>query len=239
MLEGRTVIAGNAAFMQEERVRNLVSCQEKDEGTVIHVAVDGEYAGHVVISDALKESSSSAVRQLRSLGVEKVLMLTGDGEESARQTAERLELDGQFSGLLPQDKLAKVEELIAGYAGTKSCVAFVGDGINDAPVLTRSDVGIAMGGIGSDAAIEAADVVIMDDMPDKAALAIQSSRETMANVWQNVFFSLGIKLAIIVLCSLGLANMWLAVFGDTGVTLLAAMNSLRLLGKRKKETAAA
>ncbi len=233
VLDGKKVIAGNAAFMQEEKVQGITPCQEKDEGTVIHVAVNGEYAGHVVISDVLKADSANAIEKLRSLGIEKVLMLTGDEEETAKQTAEQLSMDGYFYGLLPQDKLAKIEELIAGYKGTKSCVAFVGDGINDAPVLTRSDVGIAMGGIGSDAAIEAADVVIMDDMPGKAALAIRTSRETMANVWQNVYFSLGIKIAIIILCSLGLANMWLAVFGDTGVTLLAAMNSLRLLGKRK------
>lgn len=233
VLDGRTVIAGNAAFMQEEKVQGIVPCHEDDSGTVIHVAVDGSYAGHIVISDVIKEDSVSAVERLRSLGVEKVLMLTGDEEEAARQTADRLKLDGYFSGLLPQDKLSKVEELIAGYDGRKSSVAFVGDGINDAPVLTRSDVGIAMGGIGSDAAIEAADVVIMNDMPGKAADAILTSRQTMANVWQNVFFSLGVKLLIIVLCSLGLANMWLAVFGDTGVTLLAALNSMRLLGRKK------
>ncbi len=233
LLDGRTVIAGNSAFMKEEKVRGIVPCHEDDSGTVIHVAVDGSYAGHIVISDVIKEDSGSAVKRLRSLGVEKVLMLTGDEEDAARQTADSLGLDGYFSGLLPQDKLAKLEELMAGYDGRKSSVAFVGDGINDAPVLTRSDVGIAMGGIGSDAAIEAADVVIMNDMPGKAADAIQTSRQTMANVWQNVFFSLGVKVLIIVLCSLGLANMWLAVFGDTGVTLLAALNSMRLLGKKK------
>lgn len=232
VLDGRTVIAGNAAFMRDEQVQGMVPCHEDDRGTVIHVAVDGSYAGHIVISDVLKEDSVSAVKKLRSLGVEKVLMLTGDEEEAARQTADRLKLDGYFSGLLPQDKLARVEELIAGYAGRKSSVAFVGDGINDAPVLTRSDVGIAMGGIGSDAAIEAADVVIMNDRPGKTADAIRTSRQTMANVWQNVCFSLGVKALIIVLCSLGLANMWLAVFGDTGVTLLAALNSMRLLHRR-------
>jgi Cd2+/Zn2+-exporting ATPase len=232
VLDGRTVVAGNAAFMQEEGVRGLAPCPEKDSGTIIHVAVDGEYAGHIVISDVIKEDSASAVKRLRSLGVEQVLMLTGDGEEAARQTADQLSLDGCFYGLLPLDKLAKIEELIAGYKGKKSSVAFVGDGINDAPVLTRSDVGMAMGGIGSDAAIEAADVVIMDDRPGRTADAILTSRQTMANVWQNVCFSLGVKVLIIVLCSLGLANMWLAVFGDTGVTLLAALNSMRLLGKR-------
>ncbi len=232
VLDGRTVIAGNAAFMRDEQVQGMVPCHEDDSGTVIHVAVDGSYAGHIVISDVLKDDSVSAVEKLRSLGVEKVLMLTGDEEEAARQTADRLKLDGYFSGLLPQDKLARVEELIAGYAGRKSSVAFVGDGINDAPVLTRSDVGIAMGGIGSDAAIEAADVVIMNDRPGKTADAIRTSRQTMANVWQNVCFSLGVKALIIVLCSLGLANMWLAVFGDTGVTLLAALNSMRLLHRR-------
>ena len=233
VLDGRTVIAGNSAFMREEQVTGIAPCHEDDSGTVIHVAVDGVYAGHIVISDVIKEDSVSAVERLRSLGVEKVLMLTGDEEDAARQTADRLKLDGYFCGLLPQDKLAKVEELIAGYKGKKSSVAFVGDGINDAPVLTRSDVGIAMGGIGSDAAIEAADVVIMNDMPGKAADAILTSRQTMANVWQNVFFSLGVKALIIVLCSLGLANMWIAVFGDTGVTLLAALNSMRLLGRKK------
>lgn len=233
VLDGRTVIAGNSAFMREEQVTGIAPCHEDDSGTVIHVAVDGVYAGHIVISDVIKEDSVSAVERLRSLGVEKVLMLTGDEEDVARQTADRLKLDGYYCGLLPQDKLSKVEELIAGYDGRKSSVAFVGDGINDAPVLTRSDVGIAMGGIGSDAAIEAADVVIMNDMPGKAADAILTSRQTMANVWQNVFFSLGVKALIIVLCSLGLSNMWLAVFGDTGVTLLAALNSMRLLGKKK------
>ncbi|MBP5463973.1 MAG: heavy metal translocating P-type ATPase [Treponema sp.] len=239
LLDGKTIIAGNAAFMREEQVTGIVPCHEDDSGTVIHVAVNGSYAGHIVISDVLKTDAVNAVEKLRSLGIEKVLMLTGDEADTARQTADRLKLDGYFSGLLPQDKLAKVEELIGAYKGSKSCVAFVGDGINDAPVLTRSDVGIAMGGIGSDAAIEAADVVIMNDMPGKAADAIRTSRQTMTNVWQNVCFSLGVKALIIVLCSLGLANMWLAVFGDTGVTLLAALNSMRLLHRRTEQTAAA
>ncbi|MBQ9537939.1 MAG: heavy metal translocating P-type ATPase [Treponema sp.] len=233
ILDGRTVVAGNAAFMQEEGVKAIVPCDEDNNGTVIHVAVDSEYAGHIVISDVIKEDSATAVERLRSLGVEKILMLTGDGEEASKQTSDKLGLDGCYHGLLPQDKLAKIEELIANYNGKKSCVAFVGDGINDAPVLTRSDVGIAMGGIGSDAAIEAADLVIMDDKPSKTADAILTGRQTMSNVWQNVCFSLGVKILIIILCSLGLANMWLAVFGDTGVTLLAALNSMRLLGKKK------
>ncbi|MCR5621842.1 MAG: heavy metal translocating P-type ATPase [Treponema sp.] len=232
ILDGRTVLAGNAAFMREEKVKSIVPCQEQDSGTVIHVAIDGEYAGHIVISDVLKDGSPKAISKLRSLGVEKIVMLTGDEEEASRQTADRLELDDCFSGLLPQDKLTKLDELMAGYAGTNSSVAFVGDGINDAPVLTRSDVGMAMGGIGSDAAIEAADVVIMDDMPERTAHAICIGRQTMANVWQNVCFSLGVKLLIMVLCAVGIANMWLAVFGDTGVTLLAALNSMRLLGKK-------
>lgn len=230
LVDGKKILAGNMTFMQEEGVSNLTECNEDDSGTVIHVALDGEYKGHIVISDLVKEDAKSAVGLLRGVGVKKVIMLTGDNQECAKKVADELGLDGYEADLLPQDKLSTMEKILASSKDGEK-VAFVGDGINDSPVLSRADVGIAMGAMGSDAAVEAADVVIMDDMPSKTATAVKIARRTMANVRQNVAFALSVKTLIMVLCALGIANMWVAVFGDVGVTMLAVLNSMRLLKK--------
>ncbi len=190
-------------------------------GTIIHVAIDGQYAGHIVINDKIKDDSAEAIAQLKDLGVEKTVMLTGDREEVAHHVAETLALDEYHAELLPADKVAQVEKL-KGFA-------FVGDGINDAPVLARADVGIAMGGLGSDAAIEAADVVLMDDQPSKVATAIRIARRTIFIAKQNVFVAILVKVSVLLLATFGLANMWLAVFADVGVTVLAVLNAMRAL----------
>ena len=190
-------------------------------GTIIHVAIDGEYAGHIVINDKVKDDSAEAITQLQSLGVAKTVMLTGDRKEVADHVAKELGLSEYHAELLPADKVAQVEKL--------TNFAFVGDGINDAPVLARADVGIAMGGLGSDAAIEAADVVLMDDKPSKIALAIRIARRTLAIARQNVWFAIGVKVAVLILATFGLATMWLAVFADVGVTVLAVLNAMRAL----------
>ena len=195
-------------------------------GTIIHVAIDGTYAGHIVISDRVKADSAEAVERLKALGVEQVVMLTGDRSEVAAHVAEQLRLTSYHAELLPTDKVAEVERLLK---EQNAKLAFVGDGINDAPVLARADVGIAMGGLGSDAAIEAADVVLMDDKPSKVADAISISRRTLSIARQNVWFAIGVKVAVLVLASLGLATMWLAVFADVGVTVLAVLNAMRSL----------
>ena len=193
-------------------------------GTIIHVAVDGKYAGHIVINDQIKEDSAVAVASLKQLGVQKTVMLTGDREEVGKDVAEKLGLDEYHTELLPADKVQHVERLLK-----KGTLAFVGDGINDAPVLKRADVGIAMGGLGSDAAIEAADVVLMDDEPSKIALAIRIARRTIAIAHQNVWFAIGVKVAILLLATFGWATMWMAVFADVGVTVLAVFNAMRAL----------
>ena len=190
-------------------------------GTIIHVAIDGDYAGHIVINDRIKEDSAEAISALRSLGVERTVMLTGDRREVAEHVAEQLKLSEYHAELLPADKVSHVDKL--------SNFAFVGDGINDAPVLARADVGIAMGGLGSDAAIEAADVVLMDDRPSKVAEAIRIARRTIRIARQNVWFAIGVKVAVLLLATFGLATMWLAVFADVGVTVLAVLNAMRAL----------
>lgn len=194
-------------------------------GTIIHVAIDGQYAGHIVINDKIKKDSAEAIHRLKELGVKKTIMLTGDREEVGRHVAELLKLDEYHTELLPADKV-KYFDIFANHQNT---VAFVGDGINDAPVLARADVGIAMGGLGSDAAIEAADVVLMDDQPSKIAQAIAIARKTIAIARQNVVFAIGVKVAVLLLASIGLANMWMAVFADVGVTVLAVLNATRAL----------
>ncbi|MBO4387652.1 MAG: cadmium-translocating P-type ATPase, partial [Treponema sp.] len=211
-IEGSQVLVGNSALMQREKVQGLVPCQKEGcgEGTIVHVAKDGIYCGHIIISDVEKEDAKKTVSMLRKTGVKKTVMLTGDSENVAASLAKKTGIDKYYAELLPQDKVLKLEELLK----DEGVLLFVGDGINDAPVLTRADVGIAMGAMGSDAAIEAADVVLMDDKPSKTALAISHSKWTMGIVWQNIFGSLGIKAAIIVLALLGIANMWTAVFGD-------------------------
>ena len=204
-------------------------------GTIIHMAIDGQYAGHIVINDKIKADSKEAIARLKQLGVKKTVMLTGDREEVGHHVAEQLRLDEYHAGLLPADKVSHIERLLTpqetadGASPDKPVVAFVGDGINDAPVLARADVGIAMGGLGSDAAIEAADVVLMDDQPSKVALAIRIARKTIAIARQNVIFAIVIKISVLLLATFGLANMALAVFADVGVTVLAVFNAMRAL----------
>ena len=200
-------------------------------GTIIHVAIDGEYAGHIVINDKIKSDSAEAIAHLKELGVSKTVMLTGDRQEVADHVARELALTEYHAELLPADKVSIVESLLANgkLSNGKSVLAFVGDGINDAPVLARADVGIAMGGLGSDAAIEAADVVLMDDKPSKIALAIRIARRTLSIARQNVWFAIGVKVAVLLLATFGFATMWLAVFADVGVTVLAVLNAMRAL----------
>ena len=197
-------------------------------GTIIHVAINGTYAGHIVINDKVKDDSAAAIASLRQLGVAKTVMLTGDRQEVAAQVAQTLHLSEYHAELLPADKVTHVERLLR-EKPADGYLAFVGDGINDAPVLARADVGIAMGGLGSDAAIEAADVVLMDDQPSKIALAVSIARRTLAIARQNVWFAIGVKVAVLILAALGIATMWLAVFADVGVTVLAVLNAMRTL----------
>ena len=197
-------------------------------GTIVHVAVDGQYAGQIVISDVVKPTARQAVEALKRAGVEETVMLTGDLQPVAEQVAGELGIGQVYSQLLPGDKVAQVEDLLARRAG-RGKVAFVGDGINDAPVLARADIGIAMGAMGSDAAIEAADVVLMDDDPRKLAKAIRISRKCLGIVRQNIVFAIGIKVLCLLLVAVGLAGMWLAVFADVGVMILAVLNAIRVM----------
>ncbi len=222
-VDGKTVAAGNEKLMDALGIPAMI-CHSA--GTVVHVAVDGTYMGHILISDQVKEHSAQAVEGLRKAGVRRVVMLTGDLENAARQTAEKLGITEYYAGLLPGDKVDKVEALLATAQGK---LAFTGDGINDAPVLSRADVGIAMGAMGSDAAIEAADVVLMDDDPGKLVTAIRIARKTMAIVHENIVFAIGVKLLCLLLVALGFAGMWLAVFADVGVMILAVLNAIRAL----------
>jgi Cd2+/Zn2+-exporting ATPase len=200
-------------------------------GTIIHVAIDGQYAGHIVINDKIKADSKVAIEQLKSIGIDKTVMLTGDREEVGKHVAQKLALDEYHTELLPNDKVTFVERLLNEKAEGGS-LAFVGDGINDAPVLARADVGIAMGGLGSDAAIEAADVVLMDDQPSKIALAIRIARRTIAIAQQNIWFAIIVKIAVLLLAAIGLSTMWMAVFADVGVTVIAVLNAMRALSTR-------
>lgn len=226
-VSGRTVCVGNGKMMEDIGVE-AHNCHLA--GTIIHVAVDGKYAGHIVINDKIKEDSAEAITSLKRLGVEKTVMLTGDREAVGKNVAERLGLDEYHAELLPADKVAHVERLIREKAEGKS-LAFVGDGINDAPVLKRADVGIAMGALGSDAAIEAADVVLMDDKPSKISTAIDIAHRTIHIARENVVFAIGVKVAVLLLATVGLGNMWMAVFADVGVTVLAVLNAMRTLRK--------
>lgn len=226
-VSGRTVCVGNGKMMEDIGLE-AHNCHLA--GTIIHVAVDGKYAGHIVINDKIKEDSAEAIASLKRLGVEKTVMLTGDREAVGKDVAERLGLDEYHAELLPADKVAHVERLIREKAEGKS-LAFVGDGINDAPVLKRADVGIAMGALGSDAAIEAADVVLMDDKPYKISTAIGIAHRTIHIARENVVFAIGVKVAVLLLATVGLGNMWMAVFADVGVTVLAVLNAMRTLRK--------
>ena len=223
---GKTVCVGNTKMMDAVGAK-WHDCHHV--GTIIHVAIDGQYAGHIVINDKIKADSAEAIRSLKELGVRKTIMLTGDREAVGRHVAEQLALDEYHAELLPADKVSLVEGFMHQMKNKESKLAFIGDGINDAPVLARADIGIAMGGLGSDAAIEAADVVLMDDQPSKIALAIRIARRTIAIARQNVIFAIGVKVGVLLLATFGLANMWLAVFADVGVTVLAVFNAMRAL----------
>ena len=227
IVNGKQVCVGNSKMMDAVGVE-WHECSQQAQGTVIHVAVNGEYVGHIVISDQLKPDAKTAIDQLKAAGVRRTVMLTGDHYAVAEFVAHEVGLDEFHADLLPQDKVAQVERLLAGKPQGKT-LAFVGDGINDAPVLARADVGIAMGALGSDAAIEAADVVLMDDQPCKIATAIRIAKKTNRIANENVWFSIGIKVLVLLLATFGMANMWLAVLADVGVTVLAVLNSMRTL----------
>ncbi len=224
-VDGREVAVGNGKLMDRLKI-SYIPCHQV--GTIIHVAIDGAYAGHVVISDRIKPNAGKAIAALKTAGVEKIVMLTGDIKSVADQVAKDLGIDEVFSELLPGDKVEKVDGLLSGKR-EKAKLAFVGDGINDAPVLSRADIGIAMGAMGSDAAIEAADVVLMDDDPMKIAKAIKISRKCLGIVYQNIVFAIGVKLICLLLGALGIANMWLAIFADVGVMIIAVLNAIRAL----------
>ena len=224
-VDGHDVLAGNSKLMELNRIA-FIDCHSV--GTIIHMAIDGEYAGHIVISDVVKPHAKEAIERLKHSGVEKTVMLTGDTRRVAEQVAKDLGVDEVHSDLLPADKVAQVEKLLAA-KGDRDKLAFVGDGINDAPVLSRADIGIAMGAMGSDAAIEAADVVLMDDDPMKIAKAIRISRKCIGIVYQNIAFALVVKFACLALGALGIANMWVAIFADVGVMVLAVLNAIRAL----------
>ena len=224
-VDGVQVAAGNAKLMKRLNIP-YINCHKV--GTIIHMAVDGEYAGHIVISDVIKPGAKEAIASLKAAGIEKTIMLTGDAGAVAEQVASELGMDEVYSELLPAGKVEKVEEIM-GRKPEKYKLAFVGDGINDAPVLGRADIGIAMGAMGSDAAIEAADVVLMDDEPAKISKAIRISRKCLRIVYENIVFAIGIKLVCLILGALGIANMWLAIFADVGVMIIAVLNALRAL----------
>lgn len=228
-VDGIPVAAGNAKLMQRLGIK-YEECHHV--GTVVHLAVDGSYAGHILISDILKPHAKEAIQALRHAGVTRSVMLTGDADAVARRVAKELGIQEVYSELLPADKVTKVEELLA-QKPAKEKLAFVGDGINDAPVLSRADIGIAMGALGSDAAIEAADIVLMDDDPLKIAKAIKISRKCIRIVYENIYFAIGIKLICLILGALGIANMWLAIFADVGVMVLAVLNAIRALFVKK------
>lgn len=225
VVDERVVLVGNDKLMREEGIA-YHDCELT--GTILHVSIDGKYAGHIIIADVAKEDAAECIKRLHAAGVKKTVMLTGDRAEVAKAVAEKLGLDEYHGKLLPEDKVNQVERLL-GETSEKGKLAFVGDGINDAPVLTRADIGIAMGAMGSDAAIEAADIVLMDDKPSKIASAIRIARKTMRIVWQNIVFALGVKFAVLVLAAVGLATMWLAVFADVGVAILAILNAMRCM----------
>lgn len=228
-VDGKEVAVGNVKLMKR---LNIEYTECSHVGTVVHVAIEGKYAGHILISDRLKPHAKEAVAELKRSGVKKAVMLTGDADTVAKQVAGELGITDVYSELLPADKVSKVEELLS-KKGEKEKLAFVGDGINDAPVLSRADIGIAMGALGSDAAIEAADIVLMDDDPLKIAKAIRISRKCIRIVYENIYFAIGIKIICLVLGALGIANMWLAIFADVGVMVIAVLNAIRALFVKK------
>ncbi len=226
VVDGMKIAAGNEKLMQ---MLNIPYCKCHSVGTIVHAAINGEYAGHIVISDRIKNNSKSAVKALKKAGIENTVMLTGDTRTVAEAVAKELDIDIIFSELLPEDKVKEIEKLLK----PNKALAFVGDGVNDAPVLSRSDIGIAMGAKGSDAAIEAADIVLMDDDPAKISKAINISKKCLGIVYQNIVFAIGIKAICLILGALGLANMWIAIFADVGVMILAILNAIRALNVKK------
>jgi Cd2+/Zn2+-exporting ATPase len=224
-IRGRTVLAGNAKLMEKE---NIAYDNTDAVGTIVHVAIDGVYAGFIVISDEVKEDSANALKALKSIGVRKLVMLTGDSKAVAEKIGKQLGLDEVHAELLPDQKVEKLE-MLDKQKSPKGKLVFVGDGINDAPVLARADVGVAMGGLGSDAAIEAADVVIMTDEPSKLVSAIKIAKRTRRIVWQNIILSVGVKIIVLALGAGGIATMWEAVFADVGVALIAVVNAMRVM----------
>lgn len=230
-LNGNIILAGNETLLKENKILNFDAGAAKEKaGTIIHIAENGKYLGFIVISDQIKDDAKTAIKNLKKTGVSKIVMLTGDSGKAAEKAASQLGITEVFSELLPQDKVSKIEILLEELKNSNGKVAFAGDGINDAPVLARADVGIAMGALGSDAAIESADVVIMTDEPSKVADSIKISKKTMSIVRQNIVFSIGIKVLIMLASGIGIGSMWLAVFGDVGVSFLAVLNSMRALG---------
>ena len=223
--ENNIILAGNEKLMASNNIKIEKST---DVGTVVYIAINNEFKGYIVIADKIKTDSEEAIRLIKEQGIKETVMLTGDNKEVANSVAKKLKLDKVFSNLLPNEKVEKIEELYKNRT-EKEKIAFVGDGINDAPVLARVDVGIAMGGLGSDAAIEAADVVIMTDEPSKIAQGIKISKKTYKIVWQNIIFALGIKIIVMILGATGLASMWEAVFADVGVALIAVLNAMRIM----------
>lgn len=228
-VDGKEVAAGNGKLMDMLGIK-YTECEQV--GTKVHIALDGKYAGHILISDVIKSTSKQAIAELKSAGVKKTVMLTGDASDVAKQVADELGIDEVYSELLPDDKVSKVEEYLS-KKGEKEKLVFVGDGINDAPVLSRADIGIAMGAMGSDAAIEAADIVLMDDDPLKIAKAIKISKKCLGIVYENIIFALGVKLVCLILGALGIANMWVAIFADVGVMVIAVLNAIRVLMVKK------
>lgn len=224
-IDGKEAAVGNARLMNKLQI-DFVQCHEP--GTIVYVALEGEYIGYILIADVLKDNAAAAIAALKKTGIRKTVMLTGDSRAVAESVGASLGLDEIHSELLPADKVMRVESLLEEKT-PKEKLIFVGDGINDAPVLTRADIGVAMGALGSDAAIEAADVVLMDDDPMKIALAIQVSRECLRIVYQNIVFALAVKVLCLILGALGIANMWIAIFADVGVMVLAVLNATRTL----------
>ncbi|MBQ9364783.1 MAG: HAD-IC family P-type ATPase, partial [Schwartzia sp.] len=227
---GKSVAVGNDRLMEDVGAE-WHECEKV--GTIIHVAIDGQYVGHVIISDVAKPTSKEALAALKEEGVGETVMLTGDQKRVADNVAAELGLDTVYSELLPADKVEKVEALLKGKEGTEKKLAFVGDGINDAPVLSRADVGVAMGALGSDAAIEAADVVLMDDDPLRISLAMKIAKKTIAIVKQNIVLTLGVKAACLLLGAMGMASMWAAIFADVGVMVIAVLNAMRAMLVKK------
>ncbi len=225
LIDHRKILVGNEKLMNANHI-SITQCD--DEGTIVHVAIDGSYCGHIHIGDRIKPTSEEAIRQLRALGIRKIAILTGDERKAAEKITQPLQIDELYAELLPQDKVAKVEELLKKRQENETLL-FVGDGINDAPVLTLADVGIAMGSLGSDAAIEAADIVLMDDDPLKVAKAIKIANKCMRIVYENIVFAIGVKVICLILSAFGLTNMWLAIFADTGVMIIAVINAIRAL----------